>query len=456
MKASSSRTLDMTTGSPLRLLLAFALPIFLGNLLQQFYNLADTALAGHILGDAALAQIGATAALYSLLTSLAIGITNGFALLISHAFGCQDETRLRQASCQMVLWTVILAALLTVGFLLAVRPLLVLLKTPADTMEGALSYIIVILAGIPLILAYNLESSMLRAVGNSLAPLIFLAISCGFNVVLDVLFMGVFHFGVIGAAAATVTAQAFRVLAGFLYILKNYPVLRFSKKDLHVPAAFIGEMLAAGFSMALMNIIFSIGSVVLQSSINALGSVYIAAQVGGRRLVEVFMMPGSALGISMATYSSQNYGAGKRRRIWNGVKAAFFLYVSWWVIAMIFVLFFASDAVRLVTGSTNETVISSALLYIRCSITLFPPMGFLVIMRNTLQGTQHQIAPVLCSSLELIGKVLFSIYLVPVYGYPAVCACEPATWLVCFVFICIAAFLFQDEFSDSAKVSSAS
>ena len=168
MKASSSRTLDMTTGSPLRLLLAFALPIFLGNLLQQFYNLADTALAGHILGDAALAQIGATAALYSLLTSLAIGITNGFALLISHAFGCQDETRLRQASCQMVLWTGILAALLTVGFLLAVRPLLVLLKTPADTMEGALSYIIVILAGIPLILAYNLESSMLRAVGNSL------------------------------------------------------------------------------------------------------------------------------------------------------------------------------------------------------------------------------------------------------------------------------------------------
>ena len=126
MKASSSRTLDMTTGSPLRLLLAFALPIFLGNLLQQFYNLADTALAGHILGDAALAQIGATAALYSLLTSLAIGITNGFALLISHAFGCQDEPRLRQASCQMVLWTGILAALLTVGFLLAVRPLLVL------------------------------------------------------------------------------------------------------------------------------------------------------------------------------------------------------------------------------------------------------------------------------------------------------------------------------------------
>lgn len=211
-------------------------------------------------------------------------------------------------------------------------------------------------------------------------------------------------------------------------------------------------MFLTGMSMALMNAIFSIGSVILQSSINALGNVYIAAQVGGRRLAELFMMPGTALASSAATFSSQNYGAEKRSRIWGGVKVAFGLYLIWWLIAVTFSVFVAPYAVRLITGSNNPTVIDNALLYVRISTAMFPPMAFLVIMRNALQGMRHQLSPLLCSGLELIGKVIFAFWIVPVKGYLAVCVCEPVTWVVCFIFIAGAALLFRKDFRDSPNL----
>ena len=253
--------------------------------------------------------------------------------------------------------------------------------------------------------------------------------------------MGPLHFGVQGAATATILAQAISVILCFFYILKNYPQLHMKREDLHVSSGFVMEMFVTGMSMALMNAVFSIGSVILQSSINALGNVYIAAQVGGRRLAELFMMPGTALSTSTATFSSQNYGAGKRSRIWGGVKSAFGLYLIWWLI------------VRLITGSSNPTVIGNALLYVRISTAMFPPMSFLVIMRNALQGMRHQLSPLLCSVLELIGKVIFAFWIVPVKGYIAVCICEPVTWVICFVFIAGAALIFRNDFKDKAEAS---
>ena len=208
---------------------------------------------------------------------------------------------------------------MTAGFLIFRYPLLRVLQTPKDTFAGAMSYITIILAGIPLTMMYNTESGLLRAIGNSITPLIFLIISSVINVILDVLFMGPLHLGIQGAASATILAQAISVVLCLFYIIKNYPQLRPNHSDLHVPFTFILDMFLTGMSMALMNAIFSIGSVILQSSINALGNVYIAAQVGGRRLAELFMMPGTALASSAATFSSQNYGAEKRSRIWGGV-----------------------------------------------------------------------------------------------------------------------------------------
>lgn len=451
-----TRVMDMTEGSVTKLLFAFALPIFFGNLFQQLYNLADTAIAGHLLGVGALAEIGATSALYSTITGFAFGLNTGFALVVSRFFGAGNERGVRQASGWMVALAAGWALILTVGFLVFRYPLLRFLQTPENVMEGALSYITVILAGIPLTMAYNLESGLLRSVGNSKTPLYFLMFSCGLNVVLDYLFMGPFQMGVRGAAVATVMAQGISAAMGLFYILRHYKQMRFSIQDLKDASGLSGEMFLTGFSMAMMSTIYSIGSVILQGSINALGSTYIAAQVGGRRLVELFMMPGGALSASSATFASQNFGAGKRSRIWKGVKAAFFMYLGWWLVAMVFTVFFAPQAVKIVTGSASQEVIENAVLYIRVSIPLFPPMGFLIIMRNVLQGMCHRIAPLFCSSLELIGKVIFGYWIVPVVGYPAVCACEPVTWIACFLFMAVAAIVWKNEFQDKPERASVS
>lgn len=291
----TGRTLDMTKGSPMKLLFTFALPLFLGNLLQQFYNLADTSIAGHLLGDAALAQIGATSALYSLITNFAFGLNNGLALNVSRSFGAGDKKEMKRSVCWMVTLAFISALVMTVGFLMFRKPLLTVMQTPEDVLDGALSYFTVILAGIPLTMAYNLESALLQSMGNSVTPLGFLLFSSILNVILDFFFIGnPLNLGVQGAAAATVLSQGLSAALGFLYILKNYPEIRFGRKDWKVPGKFVTEMFWTGLSMALMSAIYNLGSVILQSSINALGSVYIAAQVGGRKLAEFFYIPGIA------------------------------------------------------------------------------------------------------------------------------------------------------------------
>lgn len=198
--------------------------------------------------------------------------------------------------------------------------------------------------------------------------------------------------------------------------------------------------------MALMSTVYNIGSVVLQSSINSLGNVYIAAQTGGRRFAELFYTPGLALGTSVATYSSQNYGARQTGRIRKGIGTAIFLYGIWWMIAMILVFLYGSEAVRLITGSRNHAVISNAVLYLRISIPMIPPMAVLVILRNALQGMQHTVSPLSCSGLELTGKVIFALWIVPETGYAAVCICEPVTWVVCVIFIFCACIMHRTEF----------
>ena len=361
MATAQSRVTDMTRGDPVRLLLNFSAPLFLSNLLQQFYNLADTALAGHILGDAALAEIGATAALYGLIMNFAFGMNNGLALTVSRLFGAGDEKGVRRATAWMLALAGATAAVLTVVFVGVRRPLLVL---------------------------------------------------CGW------------------------------------YIIRNYPALHFTRNAFANGKKFAANMFWAGLSMGLMSAIYNIGSVVLQSSINALGSTYIAAQVAARRFAELFFIPGGALGIAVATYSSQNLGAGRRSRIMKGVTTALGIYFVWWVFVMLFVFFLSDPAVRAITGTNDEVIISNAVLYLKISAPVIPPMAVLVIVRNMLQGIQHTIEPLLASGLELIGKVIFGVWIVPAVGYTAVCFCEPVTWVICFVFILGALYRCRCELKD--------
>lgn len=445
---AKSRIIDMTKGKTLPLLIKFALPLFLGNLLQQFYNLADTSLAGHILGDSALAQIGATSALYGLITNFAFGLNNGFALIVSRCFGADNKTKLKQSVGCMVILSILFSVLLTTVFLLSRHFMLEILQVPENTMQGALSYITVILAGIPLMMTYNLEASLLQAIGNSFTPLILLFFSSILNIILDILFMGSLSMGVQGAAIATVLAQGISAVLGVIYICRNYRWLRLGKSDLKVSFSFIMQMLSSGLSMAFMSAIYNIGSVILQGSINALGEIYIAAQVGARRLAEFFYTPGLALGTSVATYTSQNYGAKKPKRIVSGVWTSNLIYGIWWIIAVVLTFTLCEPMMKLITGSQNVQVIENAVLYLKISIPCIPPMAVLVILRNVLQGMNHLIMPLFCSTLELIGKVVFAFYVVPVYGYIAVCICEPITWIVCVLFIAAGTMWNHKEFQE--------
>ena len=259
-----SQTMDMTKGSPTSLLLRFAMPLFLGNLLQQFYNLVDTSIAGNLLGDGALAQIGATAALYSLITNFAFGMNNGLALGVSRNFGAGDQQGVKKSVCWMTCLSCFCSVVLTVAFLIFRKGLLQVMQIPDDVMDGALRYLTIILAGIPLTMLYNLEASLLQAVGNSVMPLVFLLFSSVLNVGLDFWFMGPLGLGVQGAASATVLAQGISAGIGLGYIVRYYPELRFSKNEFKVKKNFVIEMFFSGLSMGMMNAIYCIGSVILQ------------------------------------------------------------------------------------------------------------------------------------------------------------------------------------------------
>lgn len=417
--AHKSRVLDMTRGDPFRLVLQFSLPLFCSNMLQQVYNLTDTALAGHLLGSAALAEIGATAALYGLIMNFAFGMNNGLALTVSRCFGAGEREGIRRAVGWMVTLSAAVSIVLTTVSLLGRGALLQVLQVPGEVWDGAAAYLTVILLGIPLTMLYNMEAALLRAVGNSVTPLLFLLFSSVLNVGLDAAFMGPLGMGVRGAAVATVLAQGISAVLGAVYLVRSYPELHFAPVHLKKSARrAVMNMFWAGMSMGLMSAIYNLGSVALQSSINALGSVYITAQTAARRMAEMYFIPGGALGISVATFSSQNLGAGRRSRIGQSVRAALKIYFVWWLFVLAFTFLLGEPVLRLITGSSDARIISNAMLYLKISVPIIPPMAVLVILRNMLQGIRHTVEPLLASALELIGKVIFAVWLVPVWGLP--------------------------------------
>lgn len=448
--AHKSRVLDMTRGDPFRLVLQFSLPLFCSNMLQQVYNLTDTALAGHLLGSAALAEIGATAALYGLIMNFAFGMNNGLALTVSRCFGAGEREGIRRAVGWMVTLSAAVSLVLTTVSLLGRGALLQVLQVPAEVWDGAAAYLTVILLGIPLTMLYNMEAALLRAVGNSVTPLLFLLFSSVLNVGLDAAFMGPLGMGVRGAAVATVLAQGISAVLGAVYLVRSYPELHFAPAHLKKSARrAVMNMFWAGMSMGLMSAIYNLGSVALQSSINALGSVYITAQTAARRMAEMYFIPGGALGIGVATFSSQNLGAGRRSRIGQIVRAALKIYFVWWLFVLAFTFLLGEPVLRLITGSSDVRIISNAMLYLKISVPIIPPMAVLVILRNMLQGIRHTVEPLLASALELIGKVIFAVWLVPVWGYRAVCFCEPTTWVICFVFILLAVWHCRSDLQDA-------
>ena len=430
--AHKSRVLDMTRGDPFRLLLQFSLPLFCSNMLQQVYNLTDTALAGHLLGSAALAEIGATAALYGLIMNFAFGMNNGLALTVSRCFGAGEREGIRRAVGWMVTLSAAVSIVLTTVSLLGRGALLQVLQVPAEVWDGAAAYLTVILLGIPLTMLYNMEAALLRAVGNSVTPLLFLLFSSVLNVGLDAAFMGPLGMGVRGAAVATVLAQGISAVLGPRAFQKVYP-----------PRGH--EYVLGRHEHGPDECDLQSGQRGAAKQHQRAGQCLYHGPNGGPPHGRDVLYPGRC-----AWHRRGNLQQPEPRRrppqphLAERPRSAEDLFC---LVAFTFLL--GEPVLRLITGSSDARIISNAMLYLKISVPIIPPMAVLVILRNMLQGIRHTVEPLLASALELIGKVIFAVWLVPVWGYRAVCFCEPTTWVICFVFILLAVWRCRSDLQDA-------
>ena len=429
------QTRDMTQGSALSNILVFAIPLFISNFFQQCYNIGDTMIASHNLGQSALAAIGLTGSITGLVIGFANGINSGYGILLARAFGSKNEEQMKS----VVAWTLILnlgiSILITIGTLLFADPLLHLIQTPEDVFSESRTYLTVVMGGMATALFYNMGSGLLRAVGNSKTPLYFLIFSCSLNLLLDLLSVTVFHFGVAGIAGATVMAQLVSSILCFLYLYRNFRFLIPSRRHFSYNKRLVSDLVSTGFSMGLMNSIFSIGSVILQGSINTLGTTIIAAHTAARRIVMIGNMPLSSIASANATFVSQNFGAGRIDRIREGIKKSSMISLIWSLLFLVMILTLANPLIRALAGTDDPVIMSNAMMNLHINMIFFFPLGILLIIRMTLQGINHKTIPLISSTMELIIKVLASFVFVPLWGYVGASIAEPFSWLVCMLFL---------------------
>lgn len=447
-----AKTKDLTTGKTWKLLLAFALPTLLSNVFQQFYNLADTAIAGHILGDNALVAIGASSTINSLVLSFAWGLNGGFGIIIAQSFGAKDNNKLKKSVAISLLINVIFSLFVLIVSVFASKPMLKLLNTPAARLDEANSYIAVILAFIIVPMLYNLEAVILRSLGDSKTPLYFLIFSSVLNIVLDYVLIKFTNMGVMGAAVATVLAQFLSVVLCFIVILKNFKIIKLSKEDFKFSSALFKNMMGAGMTMAIMNSIFSIGSIIMQGSINALGDDIIAAHLGSRKVAEMFMQPLVTIGTACSTFVGQNYGAGKIGRIKESIKYSTLYSLIWSVITFFILWFSGGQIARLVTGSASQIVFENTQMYLRVNAPFYFVLGLLFTLRFSIQSVDRKVPPIVSSTMELASKIAAAYLFIPLWGYFGACIAEPLSWTLGAIYLL---FVFKKEFKrlDTIKLN---
>ena len=432
-EAKMKHTLDMSKGSPLKALILFSLPIIIGNLFQQFYNLMDIAIVGNKLGVDALAAVGATAALYGLFLSLAYGFTNGFSLVIARYFGAKDKKGLRVAIAHSFMISAGVAIFLTMIAVLFTKPLLKLLRTP--DVELSYRYISVVLFCVVFMVFYNNLAGILRAVGNSVVPLIFLIIGSFCNIGMDYIFISYFGLGVFGAGLATVLSQVFSCIMCALYLKNKCRDLLPEKADFAYNHGMMRDLFENGLSMALMFSIVSVGSICLQFAVNNLGPTTVAAHTTARKIDETMMVVFAPLSTACATYCSQNLGAGRTDRIRKGIFTAFALAFGVSLITILVTFLYGDRLVRLVSGSDDPELLRQGTLYLKLNIPFYFFLVALVLLRSSLQGIRYKTAPLIASCVEMIGKVLIALVLVPRIGYMGIIVSEPIIWFTCSIIV---------------------
>lgn len=430
---------DLTEGKPMKLILGFGLPLLFGLLFQQFYNMVDTIIVGQKLGVNALAAVGSTGSINFMILGFCIGVCNGFAIPVAQAFGAKNQEDLKKyiANC---LWVSILFAALITGIMgVLTRTILIWMKTPDTIIDEAYIYIFIIFMGIPATFLYNMIAAILRSLGDSVAPVAFLVISSLLNIVLDLILIG--RMGVMGAAVATVSAQAVSGIVSLIYTIYRYRSLSFTGKDWKFSLKHSLTLCGMGVPMGLQYSITAIGSVILQTAVNTMGEDIIAAVTAGIRINMFACCPFDAMGSTMATYGGQNVGARQLDRIDQGVKDCIKLGIGYSVIIFLFMLIFGQKLALLFVKPSETELIHHIYLFLLGNSGTYVLLALVNIVRFIIQGLGYSAFAVIAGICEMFARGIAGFLLVPRFGYIFVIFASPLAWLFADLFL-IPAYLY--------------
>ena len=421
---------DMTVGNPTKIILNFTLPIFIGNVFQQFYNMADAVIVGKFVGTKALAAVGSTGTIMFLIYGFVVGMTAGFTVLTAQKFGAGDLPAMRRTVAGASILSLIIGLILTAAFMLLMKPWLHLMNTPSDIYTDAYAYIMIISGGILAQMLYNLLASILRALGNSKVPLYFLIFSALLNIALDLFFIIVFHMGAAGAAIATIISQGVSGLLCLVYIIKKVPILHMTREDWHPEGALLKRQMQIGIPMALQYSITAIGTMMVQSSLNILGSTLVAAFTAASKIEQVVTQAYVALGTTIATYGAQNMGAGNILRIRKGFRSSTIIGIVYSFAAAALVMTVGKYMSYLFVSEDVALIIDSVDIYLKCVGAFFIPLTIVNIYRNGIQGLGYGLLPMMAGVAELIGRGVVAVIAARQHSYLGVCLASPAAWVL--------------------------
>lgn len=428
-------TKEMTSGAPLPLILNFTLPLLLGNLLQQTYSLVDAAIVGKFLGINALASVGASSSVIFLILGFCNGCCGGFGIPIAQKFGAHDYSTMRKYVWASLKLTTVMSVLIAIVTSLLCAFILRTMRTPENIFYDAYLYLLITFIGVPCTFFYNLFSCIIRALGDSKTPFWFLLFSTILNILLDLFCILVLGWGVAGASIATVVSQGLSAFLCYHYMMRKFEILQATPSERRFDRRLALNMLGIGVPMGLQFSITAIGSIMLQSANNALGTACVAAFTSAMRIKMFFLCPLESLGMAMATYCGQNYGAGKPERIWSGIKASFLL-MGVYVVANFVILWFGAKYMALLFVSASEVeIIKDTELFLHVAATFFPTLGLLCILRYSIQGVGYTTLAMLSGVSEMIARILVSVLAVPAFGYIAVCFGDPTAWMAADLFL---------------------
>ena len=431
----------MTSGSPAKLIFGFAIPMFLGLLFQQFYSMVDTLIVGKFLGVNPLAGVGSTTSLNFMVLGFCMGVCNGFAIPVAQMFGAKEEHRLRRYVTNGAWLCIVFSIVMTLVVVAVCRPVLVLMQTPEEIFEYAYVYIVIVFWGIPCTFLYNILAAIIRSLGDSKTPVIFLAISSGINIVLDLVFVLVFDMGVEGPAIATVLAQGISGIICLWYMYRKFPVLHASREEWRPEFSYMGKLCYIGIPMGLQYSVTAIGTLVLQAAVNGLGAAVVAGVTAGQKINAFIQCPLEALGQTMAPYAGQNMGAEKYDRIGKGLKSAVGMGFAVSILCFVLAIFFGKQLTMLFVDASETAIISYSyqfLLYCTggyCLLTLVNTVRF------TIQGMGFSVFAILSGIMEMIARILAATVVVQMIGFAGTCLAHPMAWLFGDVFLIPAFFL---------------